>query len=407
MAKKDYYEQLGIDKSASQSEIKKAYHKLAMQYHPDRNQGNKDAEKRFKEINEAYEVLKDEQKRAAYDKFGHDAFSQNAGGYGGGFNQQRGGFSGFQSSFHDDDFLNDFFNDFMGGQRRTRNNWQVKGSDLKYNLVITLEEAFAGVDKTISFTSNVKCDTCGGSGSEGNSAVENCDACHGAGVTRIQQGFITFEQSCGKCQGGGKILKNPCKKCRGMGCYSLQRNLLVKVPAGVENLTRMRLTGEGEAGIRGGNNGDLFVVVSIKQHDIYQVDGYDLHFKLPITIAIASLGGDIEIKTIEGDKVKLSIPAGSQNGDRLRLKGKGMSKIRSSSRGDLFAHIHVDIPKNLTKRQKELLHEFDKDLKGDNHGSDRPKDANNYGKNDSEKTDSSSGSNSDEGFINKVKSLWS
>ncbi|KAJ6645101.1 Chaperone protein DnaJ [Pseudolycoriella hygida] len=378
MSTKDYYQVLGVNKTATPAEIKKAYHKLAMQYHPDRNTQDQQAEKKFKEVSSAYDVLKDEQKRAAYDRFGHDAFHNSGAASSAG--RQSGG--GFNPDLND--IFGEFFNDFMGGgARRQRQPTTVRGSDLKYNITVTLPEAFRGIDKNISFTSEVKCTPCNGSGSENNNTgMTKCDACGGQGATRIQQGFFTLEQTCAKCQGAGQIIKNPCKKCHGQGRYSQHRNLLVNIPAGIEEGTRIRLTGEGDAGIRGGSNGDLYIFVTIKPHDLYKVDGINLHCRLPISFIKAILGGEIEVPDIEGGKVKLKIPAGTQNGEQLRLKGKGMSKVRSTVRGDMFAHIHIEIPKNLTKKQKELLEMVDKEL-----ASDKDED--------------------DASFFNKMKNLWS
>ncbi|MCC8398547.1 MAG: molecular chaperone DnaJ [Rickettsia endosymbiont of Labidopullus appendiculatus] len=378
MSTKDYYQVLGVNKTATQAEIKKAYHKLAMQYHPDRNTQDQQAEKKFKEVSSAYDVLKDEQKRAAYDRFGHDAFHNSGAASSAGRQSGRG----FNPDLND--IFGDFFNDFMGGgARRQHQPTTVRGADLKYDITVTLPEAFRGIDKNISFTSEVKCTPCNGSGSENNNTgMTKCDACGGQGATRIQQGFFTLEQTCIKCQGAGQIIKNPCKKCHGQGRYSQHRNLLVNIPAGIEEGTRIRLTGEGDAGIRGGSNGDLYIFVTIKPHDLYKVDGINLHCRLPISFIKAILGEEIEVPDIEGGKVKLKIPAGTQNGEQLRLKGKGMSKVRSTVRGDMFAHIHIEIPKNLTKKQKELLEMLDKEL-----ASDKDED--------------------DTNFFNKMKNLWS
>ncbi|MCC8372415.1 MAG: molecular chaperone DnaJ [Rickettsia endosymbiont of Pseudomimeciton antennatum] len=378
MSTKDYYQVLGVNKTATQAEIKKAYHKLAMQYHPDRNTQDQQAEKKFKEVSSAYDVLKDEQKRAAYDRFGHDAFHNSGAASSAGRQSGRG----FNPDLND--IFGDFFNDFMGGgARRQHQPTTVREADLKYDITVTLPEAFRGIDKNISFTSEVKCTPCNGSGSENNNTgMTKCDACGGQGATRIQQGFFTLEQTCIKCQGAGQIIKNPCKKCHGQGRYSQHRNLLVNIPAGIEEGTRIRLTGEGDAGIRGGSNGDLYIFVTIKPHDLYKVDGINLHCRLPISFIKAILGEEIEVPDIEGGKVKLKIPAGTQNGEQLRLKGKGMSKVRSTVRGDMFAHIHIEIPKNLTKKQKELLEMLDKEL-----ASDKDED--------------------DTNFFNKMKSLWS
>lgn len=375
MSKTDYYKVLEVSKTSSADEIKKAYRKLAMKYHPDQNKDNKDAEKKFKELTEAYEVLKDEQKRAAYDRFGHSAFdgrgsASGSAGFGGGH--------GFGSQ---NDIFNQFFNDFMGGgnQGARRQSNEVRGSDLRYNVTISLEEAFKGVDKEISFATAVECKTCHGKGSSDSSGYTNCGACHGHGATRIQQGFFTLEQTCGHCNGSGKIIKNPCKVCHGSGRYNQQKSLRVNIPSGIEDGTRIKLTGEGEAGARGGSAGDLFIFVNVSHHNVFKVDGSDLHTNLRISFVNAAVGGEVEVGVIEGEKVKLQIPRGTQNGDRLKLKGKGMTKVRSSARGDMYAHITVDVPKNLSVKAINLLEELDKEL---------------------------SISNNSSGFFDKMKNLW-
>ena len=383
MSKKDYYEVLEVPKSASPSEIKKAYLKLAKQHHPDQNTSNPDAEKKFKEISEAYETLKDEQKKAAYDRFGHAAFAQGnsaSSGFGGGRGNNTGGFNA-----HDiNDIFGEFFGDVMGGGRtRTRTSPNIRGSDLKYNLTITLEEAFKGVDKSINFTTEVKCTPCHSKGTKDANATVNCSQCGGAGIVRMQQGFFAIEQTCSKCGGAGQVIKNPCSSCHGTGRVTKQKNLIINVPSGIEDNTRIRIVSEGEAGVRGGTNGDLYVFVSIKPHDMYKVDNANLHFKLPISFTKATLGGEVEVPTIDSSKITLTIPAGSETGDQLRIKNKGMSKVRSSLRGDLYAHIYIQTPKNLTKRQKELLEELDKELGDVNQ---------NY---------------SEAGFFSKMKNLWS
>lgn len=374
MSKKDYYQVLGVSKSVGQVDLKKAYHKLAMQYHPDRNPNDKEAEKKFKEINEAYDVLKDEQKRAAYDRFGHDAFQATGGGR-----------SYSSGEFHHDinDIFGDFFSDFMGASgRRQPTSTKIKGSDLKYNITLTLEEAFKGVDKNITFSAELKCDGCQGSGAVDGSGMVNCGNCGGRGATRVQQGFFTLEQTCSKCMGAGQIIKNPCSKCHGMGRYSQQKSLLVNIPSGIEDATRIRLTGEGEAGTRGGSNGDLYIFVTIKPHEIFKINGIDLHCRLPISFTTAALGGEIEVPVIDGERVALKIPAGTQNGEKLRLRGKGMTKVRSSVRGDMLAQVYVEVPKNLSKKQRELIENLDKELQE------------NY-------------VNDDTSFFNKMKNLWS
>lgn len=368
MSKTDYYILLGISKSATQDEIKKAYRDLAMKHHPDKNPDKKDAEAKFKEINEAYEVLKDEQKRAAYDRYGHNASQAGGGGFSGG------------AGFHPDvnDIFGEFFSDFMGGAKRKKTSTQTRGSDLKYNISINLEEAFSGADKNVNFSTEVRCHNCQGKGSE-DASVTSCDSCKGHGTIRMQQGFFTLEQTCSKCQGLGQFIKNPCKKCNGYGRYNGQKNLLVNIPAGVENGTRIRLVGEGEAGVRGGTAGDLYVFVNINQHNIYKVEGSDLHCVLPINFVKATLGGEAEVPTIEGGKVSITIPPASQNGNILRIKSKGMSKVRNPNRGDMFVHINIEIPKNLNKKQRELLEALEKEFISEDNS----------------------------GFLNKVKNLWS
>jgi molecular chaperone DnaJ len=354
MSKRDYYEVLGIQKTASSDEIKKAYRKLAMKYHPDQNPNDKAAEKNFKEAAEAYEVLKDEQKRSAYDRFGHNAFAQ--GGMGQGHSSQAGG----HQNMHD--IFGDFFNDFMGANRGRARTTETRGSDLKYNISVSLEEAFKGADKTISFSTSIKCDPCSGKGSSNNSGFSSCATCAGRGSVRMQQGFFVVEQTCHACQGVGQIIKNPCTKCQGTGRYANTKSLLVNIPAGIEDGTRIRLTGEGEAGMRGGTTGDLYIFISVASHPIFKVEGAHLHCRLPVNFVMAILGGEIEVPAIEGGKLKLKIPPGTQNGDKLKIREKGMSKVRSSSRGDMYAHIHVEIPKHLTNRQRELLSELDKEF---------------------------------------------
>lgn len=362
MSKRDYYEILGVTRSATTQEIKKAYLKLAKKYHPDTNSGDPEAEKKFKELSEAYDVLKDEQKKAAYDRFGHAAFENGGPGAGYGARGGFGGNSGF-SNADINDIFGDFFSDFMGGGgRRSQRSSKVRGSDLKYNLEISLEDAFKGIDKKISFSTEVKCSPCQGAGTKDKDASATCSQCGGAGVVRMQQGFFAVEQTCNKCNGSGSVIKNPCTSCGGYGRHSKQKQLVVNIPAGVEHGTRIRIAGEGEAGIRGGNSGDLYVFVSVKQHDTYHVEGADLHFKLPLSFTKAALGGEVEVPIIDGSKVRLKIPAGTETGDRLRLKDKGMSKVRSSARGDLYAHAYIHTPKKLTKKQKELIEELDKEF---------------------------------------------
>lgn len=352
---RDYYEVLGVAKSASEDELKKAYRKLAMQFHPDRNQGNEDAEKKFKEINEAYDVLKDEQKRAAYDRFGHGAFQGGAGGGG-------AGAAGFDFSSGFADIFEDLFGDITG-RRRGGGGAQAsaaRGADLRYNLEISLEEAFKGKQDSVRITSSTACESCGGSGAETGTKPENCYTCHGTGKVRAQQGFFTIERGCHTCQGTGKIIKNPCKPCAGTGRGKKEKTLSVSIPPGVEEGTRIRLSNEGEAGFRGGPNGDLYIFLHVKPHPLFKRDGANIHCKVPVTFTTASLGGTVEVPTIAGSKVKVNVPAGTQSGHQFRLRGKGMSVLRSDARGDMMIHIHVETPVKLNKKQKELLKEFEK-----------------------------------------------
>jgi molecular chaperone DnaJ len=350
---RDYYEILGAAKSASADELKKAYRKLAMQYHPDKNPGDKKAEEKFKELSHAYDILSDEQKRAAYDRFGHQAFTQGAG---------RGGFSGaegfdFGSGFSD--IFEDLFG--MGGsaRRSEAKTGPARGSDLRYNLEISLEEAFKGKQQQIKVTTSVACEVCHGSGSEKGSKPVTCPTCNGAGRIRASQGFFTVERSCHTCQGIGKIVKDPCRNCAGTGRVRKEKTLSVTIPAGVEEGTRIRLSSEGEIGLRGGPAGDLYIFLSVSPHDIFTRDGDDLHCTIPIPMTTATLGGSIEAPTVDGSKVKVTIPEGTQNGHQFRLRSKGMSVLRSSSRGDMYIHTAVETPVHLTKKQKDALKEFE------------------------------------------------
>jgi len=378
MSKKDYYELLEVKKGVSADELKKAYRKLAMQYHPDKNPGDKAAEQKFKEISEAYDVLKDDQKRAAYDRFGHSAVDGSMGGGGG------AGASGFDfgASFHD--IFEDFFSDLSGSRRGgSSSNNSVKGADLRYNLEIKMEEAFKGKQETVKVITSVGCDGCSGTGSEGSSKPESCASCRGTGRVRAQQGFFTVERTCSTCGGVGKIIKNPCKVCNGSGRVRREKTLSVNIPAGVEEGTRIRLTGEGEAGLRGGPSGDLYIFLSIAPHSIFKRDGADIHCRVPIRMTTATLGGNVEVPTIDGTRTRVSIPMGTQSGDQFRLKGKGMSIMRSPYRGDMYVHAVVETPRNLSKKQQEMLREFEKTTE--------------EGKSSSPESD---------GFFSKVKELW-
>ena len=361
MAKRDFYETLGISRGASAEEIKKAYRKKAKELHPDRNSDNPQAEAQFKELNEAYEVLKDEQKKAAYDRFGHAAFEGGMGarpGAGGaGF---RGGANGdFASAFSD--VFDDLFGDIMGARgAQGRARAAARGNDLRYNLRISLEEAHQGLQKTIQVPTAVACGTCKGTGAEGGSEPQTCPTCSGIGKVRAQQGFFTVERTCPTCNGLGQTIKNPCKTCHGAGRVEKEKTLSVNIPAGVETGTRIRLAGEGEAGMRGGPSGDLYIFIEVKEHPIFVRDGADLHCRVPVSMASAALGGDIEVPTIDGGRARVKIPEGSQTGRQMRLRGKGMPVLRGKDVGDMFIELAVETPVNLTSRQKELLREFDK-----------------------------------------------
>ncbi|MGR3806136.1 molecular chaperone DnaJ [Marinibacterium profundimaris] len=363
MSKRDFYDVLGVSRSASADEIKKAYRKKAKELHPDRNADNPEAESQFKEANEAYEVLKDADKKAAYDRFGHAAFD---GGMGGGPRPGAGGGPGgadFQSAFSD--VFDDLFGDFMGGQRGGGGRRAARGSDLRYNLRVTLEEAYNGLQKTINVPTAVACSTCSGTGAEGGAEPVSCPTCSGMGKVRAQQGFFTVERTCPTCSGLGQIIKNPCKSCGGSGRVEKDRALSVNIPAGVETGTRIRLAGEGEAGLRGGPPGDLYIFIDVARHELFDRDGTNLYCKVPVSMAKAALGGAIEVPTIDGGRGRVQIPAGSQSGRQMRLRSKGMPALRGGAPGDMFIELAVETPVNLTSRQKELLREFE-DLSEDN-----------------------------------------
>ncbi|MDA3889787.1 MAG: molecular chaperone DnaJ [Allgaiera sp.] len=357
MSKRDFYEVLGLQRGASPEEIKKAYRQKAKALHPDSNSDNPDAESQFKEVNEAYDTLKDDQKRAAYDRFGHAAFE---GGMGAGARGQ----GDFASAFSD--VFEDLFGDFMGqrggaaGGRRAQ-----RGSDLRYNLRVTLEEAFTGSQKTINVPASVACSSCNGSGAEGGAEPVTCPTCSGMGKVRAQQGFFTVERTCPTCSGMGQIVKNPCKACGGAGRVEKERALSVNIPPGVETGTRIRLAGEGEAGMRGGPTGDLYIFIEVRDHGLFQRDGVNLYCRVPVGMSAAALGGDIEVPTIDGGRSRVKIPAGSQTGRQMRLRGKGMPALRGGGVGDMMIELAVETPVNLTTRQRELLREFD-ELSEDN-----------------------------------------
>ena len=358
MAKRDYYETLGVSKGASADEIKKAYRTKAKELHPDRNKDDPKAEAAFKEANEAYEVLKDADKKAAYDRFGHAAFENGMGG-GGGRGGPRGGQGDFASAFSD--VFDDLFGDFMGGRGgagggRAR---AARGNDLRYNLRIKLEDAFAGMQKTINVPTAVSCGSCKGTGAEGGSEPQTCPPCSGMGKVRAQQGFFTVERTCPTCNGMGQTIKNPCHTCHGAGRVEKEKSLSVNIPAGVETGTRIRLAGEGEAGMRGGPSGDLYIFIEVADHDLFERETTNLFCRVPVSIATAALGGEIEVPTIDGGRSRVKIPEGSQSGRQMRLRGKGMPALRGGTRGDMFIELAVETPVNLTARQKEILKEFD------------------------------------------------
>lgn len=375
MAKRDYYEVLGVDRGADEKALKGAYRKLAMQFHPDRNSDNPEAESKFKEVSEAYEVLKDADKRAAYDQFGHAAFE---GGMGGG---RGAGGQDYSSSFAD--VFDDLFGDFMGGGGRRRGGGGgQRGADLRYNMEVSLEDAYEGKQAKIRVPTAVSCEPCGGTGADDPDSTTTCGTCGGVGKVRAQQGFFSIERGCPTCGGAGKVIADPCKVCSGSGRVQKEKTLSVTIPAGVDDGMRIRLTGEGEAGMRGGQTGDLYIVLSVKPHSIFQRDGGTIYCPVPISVATAALGGNIEVPTIEGKRAKVSIPAGTQTGRQFRLRGKGMTGVRGSGRGDMIIETLVETPVGLTARQKELLKEFE------------------------EAGGSKSHNPESEGFFTKVKDLW-
>ncbi len=353
MSKRDYYEVLGVGRDASERDIKKAYKRLAMKYHPDRNPGDKEAEASFKEVKEAYEILTDADKKAAYDQFGHAGVDPNRGG---------GGFGG-GADFGD--IFGDVFGDIFGGGRRGGGQRQAaRGSDLRYNLELSLEEAIRGLTKELKVPTLVGCDSCDGTGAKKGSSVSACGTCHGMGQVQMRQGFFVTNQTCPTCHGRGKIIKDPCSKCYGNGRVEKTKTLSVKIPAGVDTGDRIRLAGEGEAGEFGAPAGDLYVQVTVREHPIFVRDGNNLYCEVPISFATAALGGDIEVPTLDG-KVNLKIPAETQTGRMFRLRGKGVKSVRSHAVGDLLCKVVMETPVNLSERQKELLREFEASLTGE------------------------------------------
>ena len=375
MAKRDYYDVLGVSKQASAGEFKSAFRKMAKKYHPDANQGDASAEKNFKEINEAYEVLKDPQKRAAYDRFGHAAFENGGTGQGpGGFGPE------FSSSMSD--VFDDLFGEFMGGGRTRRRGagGTERGSDLRYNMQISLMDAYTGKSAQIRVPGSVSCEACSGSGAKPGTSPKTCTTCNGQGAVRTSSGFFTVERTCPACMGQGQVVADPCSDCSGQGRVTKHRTLSVNIPAGVEDGTRIRLAGEGEAGARGGQAGDLYLFLSVESHDFFQRDGADLFCNVPISMVTAAIGGDVEVPTIDGKKARVTIPEGTQSAKQFRLKSKGMPVLRSAQKGDLYIQVSVETPVNLSKRQRELLDEFQ-----------------------SEQRDNSPQS---EGFFAKAKAFW-
>jgi molecular chaperone DnaJ len=361
MAKRDYYEILGVARSANELDLKNAFRKLAKEHHPDRNAGNKDSEARFKELNEAYQALSDPQKRAAYDQYGHAAFEGGGAGFG----------ADFSSSMSD--IFDDLFGDFMGGRRPggsggggrgaaggAGRSARERGDDLRYNMEIDLMEAYAGKTAQVRVPTSIACETCTGTGARSGTRPSMCSTCSGQGKVRASQGFFTIERTCPICHGRGEVIDNPCGSCSGSGRVTKERTLSVNIPAGVEDGTRIRLAGEGEAGLRGGPPGDLYIFLSIKPHEFFQRDGADIFCRAPISMVTASLGGSVEVPTLDGSRTRVKIPEGSESGKQFRLKGKGMPVLRAKQTGDMYIQIDVETPKNLSRRQRELLEEFEK-----------------------------------------------
>jgi molecular chaperone DnaJ len=374
----DFYDLLGVARGASGDELKRAYRKLAMRYHPDRNPGDTEAEQKFKEISEAYEVLSDGDKRQAYDRFGHAAFEH--GGAGAGAHAHAGFGGGFASGFAD--IFDEMFGDFAQGRGRGPGRGSGQGADLRYNMEITLTEAFRGKKTNIRVPTSVQCDSCRGTGAAAAAAPVPCVTCHGHGRVRSQSGFFTVERTCLNCQGSGKVIREPCRSCGGAGRTQKEKTLAVSIPAGVEDGTRIRLGGEGEAGLRGAPPGDLYIFLTVAPHRLFQRDGADIHCQVPIPMTTAVLGGAIEVPTVDGGRARVTIPAGTQSGNQFRLKGKGMSVYRSTSRGDMFVQATVETPVNLSKAQKDLLRQF------------------------AEKGNQARTSPLSHGFFSKVKELW-
>ena len=376
MAKQDFYDVLGVARDADSNVLKKAYRKKAMEYHPDRNQGDDTAEHKFKEINEAYDVLKDDQKRAAYDQFGHAAFENGGGG---------GGFGGGGAGFAD--IFDEMFGDFVGGRQR-QSGGRSRGSDLRYNLEIPLDDAFKGRETRIRVPTSVSCGDCNGSGAAKGSHPSTCGTCRGHGKVRASQGFFTIERTCPTCGGVGQTIEKPCGTCKGAGAVRKEKTLAVSIPAGVEDGMRIRLSGEGEAGSKGAPAGDLYIFIAVAAHPLFRRDGANIFCQVPIPMTTAALGGAVEVPSIDGGRAKVTIPAGAQTGHRLRMRGKGMSVLNSKNRGDMIIDVRVETPVNLTKDQQAKLKEFEAALKKDKKGT------------------AKSTSPESEGFFARAKELW-
>jgi len=359
MAKRDFYETLGVTRSCDEKALKSAYRKLAMQFHPDRNHGDPSAETKFKEVNEAYEALRDPQKRAAYDRFGHAAFENGANGMGG-FHAD---FAASMSNIFDD-----IFGEFMGGRRSgNARSSRERGSDLRYNMEISLEEAYLGKTAEIEVPTKVTCATCAGTGARRGSSPKVCPSCEGHGRVRTAQGFFSIERTCPTCHGRGEVISDPCPDCSGSGRTTEERKLSVNIPAGIEDGTRIRLAGEGEAGLRGGPAGDLYIFLSITPHEFFQRDGADLFCRVPISITTAALGGEFEVPTVDGGRTRVKVPDGTQTGRQFRLKSKGMPVMRSTKVGDMYIQVVAETPRNLSRRQRELLEDFEKASSAETH----------------------------------------
>ncbi len=359
MSKRDYYEVLGVTRAATEVELKSTFRKLAMKYHPDKNPGDASAEVQFKEINEAYQVLSDGQKRAAYDKFGHAAFQGGGAGGGPGFGNEFGDFMS--------DIFDTFFGDARGGARQGRGGGgaRERGADMRYNLEVTLEEAYRGHTANVTIPTSVSCEVCSGTGAKTGSKPRACPTCGGAGRVRAAQGFFSIERTCPNCHGRGEVIDDPCPNCQGAGRLTRERTLSVNIPAGVEDGTRIRITGEGEAGLRGGPSGDLYIFVGLKPHPFFQRDGADLFCQVPISLISAALGGEFTVPALDGADARVKVPEGTQTGRQFRLRGKGMTVLRSRDLGDLHIQVVVETPQNLTRRQRELLAEFERESSGD------------------------------------------